>query len=96
MDRMPAFAKNWDASKVGAVDLQVITTANDASGVTLSRLNGGTSTDANAFDGPQSTALQSFKSTDNDLLIDNWQLTVTSTSDIEKLWLVVRYVLKKE
>jgi hypothetical protein len=90
-DRLPIFTKGYQPENIIAIDAYLFT-SNGVPTPTLIRkymTNGAETTeDFFAFTG------MPLASKDNNISMDNWQLTIPDgATTIEKMWLVVRYVL---
>ncbi len=91
-ERLPIFTKGREPAKIQAIDVYLFTPADlSASKFVLTR-----ATDEFTFtDGVQVGTLKSFVIKDISCPITSWQLKVQDvTTEIDKLWLLVRYVLK--
>ena len=90
-ERLPIFTKGRQPDKIQATDVYVFTSANlSAAALTLTQ-----ATDEFTFmDGPAVGTMKSFVIKDISSPIDNWQLKIQDVkTKLEKMWLLVRYVL---
>jgi hypothetical protein len=91
-ERLPIFTKGRPPAKIQASDVYLLTPA--ALSASTLMLTHGTD-DLNFADSPSVGSMKSFviKDIDN-LAVDNWQLKIENMDvEIDKLWLVARYVL---
>ena len=91
-ERLPIFTKGRQPNKIQATDVYLFTPAAlPASALVLAQ-----ATDEFTFtDGPQVGTMKSFVIKDTSCPMTNWQLKIQDvTTEIDKLWLLVRYVLK--
>ena len=91
-DRLPIFTKGRDPKKLQAIDLYLLT----PSPLTASNLVLKQNTEELTFtDGVSVGSMNSFVAKDNNLPIANWELSIQDLdTELENLWLIVRYVLK--
>lgn len=91
-ERLPIFTKGRQPDKIQATDVYVFTSANlSSAALTLTQ-----ATDDLTFtDGPSVGTMKSFVIKDMSSPIDSWQLKIQDVkTKLEKMWLLVRYVLK--
>lgn len=89
-ERLPIFTKGRKVDQIPAVDVYLFTNAElSASKLVLN--------EESFTEGVPVTAnMKSFVIKDNNLPMGNWKLTIQDgQTEIDKLWLIVRYVLKK-
>jgi hypothetical protein len=89
-ERLPIFTKGRDAKKILATDLYLYSST---------KISASLIQDAEAlipFDaGPVVGKLKSFGIKDNNLPMNNWKIKIQDPeTELDKLWLVIRYVLK--
>jgi hypothetical protein len=85
-DRLPLFTKGHTSDEILATDVYLFT-SDGLSNPTLGQING-----SGEFTFSQDNP---FVSKDNSIPMDDWKLTITDgNTAIEKMWLVVRYMLQ--
>jgi hypothetical protein len=89
-ERLPIFTKGTQKDKIKAIDVYLFTSPDLTSTPTLIRVKGATEEEFASFG-----VKPPYASKDNDIVMDTWQLKIPDTqTEIEKMWMVVRYILK--
>jgi len=90
--RLPTFTKGRSPDKIPATDIYLFTTASIPVAAFTLKQNGD---DFTFTAGPQMGTIKSFAAKDIRCQMGSWQLKIQDVNtEIEKLWLIVRYVLK--
>jgi hypothetical protein len=91
LDRLPVFTKSHQPSKVKATDIIIMTSSSIQASALVLTQNG---TD-NSFDNGVNIGLyKAFAMHDMDMTLDKWLLKISdTTTPLNDMWLVVRYVL---
>ncbi|MEO0686494.1 MAG: hypothetical protein AAFY76_16015, partial [Cyanobacteria bacterium J06649_11] len=92
-ERLPIFTRGRKLEKIQATDVYLFTNA----AISASKLMLKQATDEVAFtDGtPVGETMKSFVIKDNNLPMNGWELKIKDReTEIDRLWLIVRYVLK--
>lgn len=91
-DRLPIFTKGRDPKNIQATDIYLLT----PSALTASELVLKQNTEQLTFtDGVPIGSMKSFVIKDVNFPIFNWQISIQDIeTELDKLWLLVRYVLK--
>jgi hypothetical protein len=95
-ERLPIFTKGWKLEKIQATDLYLFIWSKTINGVESAALSAPLVLLPSAEEFTSPNGRSPFVMKDTKLAMNSWQLkTVDVTTDIQKLWLVVRYVLAK-